>query len=170
MKRFIMLAVIGLILTGSTCFAKSKDKGEKEMTIQNGKEVAINYTLTVDDQVIDTSKDRGPLTYVQGSGQIIQGLDKALEGLKAGDKKSVIVTPEEGYGNIDPAAFQEVPKSELPSEIEPQVGMALQAGTPDGRTQIMRISEIKDDIIVVDMNHPLAGKTLNFDVEIVSVK
>jgi len=140
------------------------------MTIQNGKEVSFHYTLTVDGQVVDTSAQKKPMTYIHGQGKIISGLSKALEGLKAGDKKNVTIDPEEAYGNVDPKSFQEVPRSQLPADMEPRVGMGLQANTPDGRVQVFRISEIKDDSIVLDLNHPLAGKTLQFDVEIMSVK
>lgn len=167
MRVLTILMSIGLMLTTTACFAQQKGGG---MSIQDGKEVTIEYTLKVDGQVVDTSENRAPLTYVHGQGQIIPGLSKALEGLKAGDKKSVTVSPEEGYGEVNPKAFQEVPRAKLASDIEPQVGMNLEANMPDGKKQIMRITEVKDETIVVDMNHPLAGKTLDFDVEVVSVK
>jgi len=139
------------------------------MSIQSGKEVSIHYTLKVNGEVVDSSKDKEPLTYVHGKGQIIPGLSKALEGMEAGDKKSVTVEPGDGYGEVNPKAYQEVPRTELPKEIEPKVGMTLQASSSDGRKQLIRISELKDSSVVVDMNHPLAGKTLDFDVEVVSV-
>lgn len=167
MKVFALIVSIGLALTSTACIAQNK--GGK-MSIQNGKEVAINYTLKVDGQVVDTSKEREPFTYVHGEKKIIPGLSKALEGMQEGDKKSVTINPEEGYGEVNPKAFQEIPNSQLPEGIKPQVGMNLQANAPDGRKQVIRISEVKDDSIVVDANHPLAGKRLNFDIEVVSVK
>ncbi len=140
------------------------------MAIENGKEVSFHYTLKVNKEVMDTSQERGPLTYVHGQGQIIPGLSKALEGLNPGDKKSVTLEPTDAYGEVNPKAYQELPKSQLPKEVEPKIGMNLQATTPDGKQQLIKISEVKDDSIVVDLNHPLAGKTLNFDIEVVSVK
>ena len=140
------------------------------MTIQQGKTVSFDYTLSVDGQVVDSSKDRGPLQYTHGEGRIIPGLSKQLEGMKVGDEKKIVVAPEEAYGQVNPAAFQEIPKSRLPSDADPKVGMTLQAKDQSGKTSIVKISEVKEDAVVLDLNHPLAGKTLNFDVRIVSIK
>lgn len=140
------------------------------MNIQKGKQVSIHYTLKVEGEIIDTSRERDPLTYIHGEGHIIPGLSRELEGLEAGDTKNVEVAPEDGYGNIDPGAIREVPRAQLPADLEPQIGMTLQAGTPDGKQQLIRVVGVKDSSIMVDLNHPLAGKTLTFDVEVVSVK
>ena len=140
------------------------------MTIQDGKEVSFDYTLTVDGQIIGSSQNEEPLTYVHGEGKIIPGLARQMEGMKVGDKKDIVVNPEEAYGEINPNAFQEVPKSKLPSNIEPFVGMTLQANASDGRSQPVRIVEVRDESIIIDMNHPLAGKKLNFQIEVVSIK
>jgi FKBP-type peptidyl-prolyl cis-trans isomerase 2 len=139
------------------------------MKIQKGKQVSIHYTLKVEDEVIDTSRQKDPLPYVHGEGRIIPGLSHELEGLEAGDTKNVEVKPEDGYGIIDPGAIREVPRSQLPKDLEPQIGMTLQAGSPDGQQQLIRVVGVEESSIKVDLNHPLAGKTLNFDVEVVSV-
>jgi FKBP-type peptidyl-prolyl cis-trans isomerase SlyD len=136
--------------------------------IQEGKQVSFDYTLTVEDKIVDTSKEKGPLKYTHGKGEIIPGLEKNLEGLKVGDEKLVIVPPEEAYGQLDPRAFREVEKSSLPQDIK--VGMNLQAQSADGQVFVVKIAEIKNDMVVVDFNHPLAGKTLKFDVKIVSIE
>ncbi len=140
------------------------------MTVQKGKNVSIHYTLKVDGELVDTSRERDPLKYVHGEGQIIPGLSRELEGLHPGEKKSVSISPEDGYGAVAAEAFQEVPKDRLPKDMEPEIGMTLQATTPDGQQQLLRITEVKDSSIIVDMNHPLAGKTLEFDVEVVAVE
>ncbi|MBN2121376.1 MAG: peptidylprolyl isomerase [Candidatus Omnitrophica bacterium] len=140
------------------------------MSIQGGSKVSFDYTLTVDGEVVDSSEGRGPMEYVHGQGQIIPGLAKQLEGLKVGDEKKVVVSAEEAYGPVNPNAFQEIDKSALPQDQEPKVGMVLQAQTPEGQVFPVRISEVKDNTVMVDFNHPLAGKTLNFDVKIVSIQ
>ncbi len=142
----------------------------KNMIVEKGKEVSIDYTLTVEGEVIDSSQGKSPLQYTQGEGQIIVGLEKELEGLKVGDEKTVVVPPEEAYGLSDPEAFQEVPRSSLPSEIKPQVGMYVQAKGADGKVFPVKITEVKENMVVINFNHPLAGKTLKFDIKIVSIK
>jgi len=109
------------------------------------------------------------LTYIQGAGQIVHGLEKELAGLKVGDQKKVQVKPEEGYGQPDPKAFQEIPKEKVPPDAH-KVGAMLMTKSPQGQAVALRVSKIKEKTIVVDFNHPLAGKTLNFDVKIVDIK
>lgn len=133
-------------------------------------DVGMDYTLTVDGKVVDSSEGREPLHYVHGSGQIIPGLEQALTGLKAGDSKEVTVAPEQGYGTADPSAIVEVPKTQLPPNVTPAVGMALRGQTPEGEGFAATIKEIKADSVVLDLNHPLAGKTLHFKVKITDVK
>jgi len=140
------------------------------MTIQQGKIVSFDYTLTVDGEVVDTSKGKEPLQYTHGEGKIIRGLAKQLEGMKVEEEKRIVVNPEEAYGPINPAAFQEVLKSSLPSDLKPEKGMRLRSKDQTGKTSIVKIADVKEDAIVLDLNHPLAGKTLTFDVKIVSIK
>ena len=140
------------------------------MTIEKGKKVSFDYTLKVDGEVVDTSKDRGPLEYTHGEGKIIIGLEKEMEGMKVGDEKTVEVKPEEAYGLKDSQAFRDVPKTSLPQGLEPKVDMMLQMQGPGGQALPVRIAEVKDDKIVLDLNHPLAGKTLMFQVKVVEVK
>lgn len=138
--------------------------------IQDGSIVSIEYTLTDDaGNVIDTNVGKEPLTFIEGAGQIVKGLEKELIGLKTGDQKKVQVKPEDGYGMPDPKAFQEVPRDKIPPEGQ-KSGTMLMTKTPDGRALPMRVHEVKDKTVVVDLNHPLAGKTLNFDVKIKDIK
>lgn len=150
--------------------SRSAEPAKKGVAVSAGKTVKVNYTLTVDGKVVDSSKGREPLAFKAGGSQMIPGFDKAVMGMKAGEKKSFKLRPEEGYGKEDPRAIQNVPKNQLPAEIKPKAGMILQAHTKDGRQISARIMEVKKDIVVVNFNHPLAGKTLNFDVEVVDVK
>lgn len=137
--------------------------------IQDGSIVSVEYTLTDDaGKVIESNVGKEPLTYLHGSGQIVPGLEKELAGLKVGDQKKIVVKPEDGY-RADPNAFQEIPKDKLPPEAQ-KVGTVLATKGPHGETIAMRVHEVKDTTIVVDFNHPLAGKTLNFDVKVMEIQ
>lgn len=138
--------------------------------VQEGSIVSIEYTLTDGDgKVIDTNVGKEPLTFIQGAGQIVSGLEKELQGLKAGDQKKVQVRPEDGYGMPSQQAFQELPRETIPAEAQ-KAGVSLMAKGPDGRAIPIRVHEVKEKTVVVDFNHPLAGKTLNFDVKIKDIK
>lgn len=136
--------------------------------IQNGSQVQIHYTLKVDDKVVDSSQGREPLAYVHGRKQIISGLEDQLEGLKAGDKKHVTVAPDRGYGTRNPDAVRKVPRSAFKRPDEVKVGDRVSGQSGENRFQA-QVTEIASDQITLDLNHPLAGKTLHFDVEVVNV-
>jgi len=139
------------------------------MTISKDKQVSIEYTLKLeDDSVVDSNVDADPLTFVHGSGQIIPGLEKELEGMKAGESKQVVVSPEEGYGESNPKALVEVAKEKIP-ETALKVGTMLQGQSADGGSVYARVAEIKESTVILDHNHPLAGKTLHFDVKVIDV-
>lgn len=140
------------------------------MEISENKVVSLNYTGKLKDgSVFDTSDGREPLMFIFGNGMIIPGLEEGIKGLKSGDKKSVEVGFEKAYGPVMEEAKQEVPKNQLPQEAELKVGMQLAAQGPQGAIPVT-IAEIKDDSVIVDFNHPLAGKDLVFEVEIVEVR
>jgi FKBP-type peptidyl-prolyl cis-trans isomerase SlyD len=139
-------------------------------SVQQGVLVSIEYTLTDDaGTVIESNVGKEPLTYIHGAGQIVSGLEKELAGMKIGEQKKIKVKPEEGYGLPDPNAVQEILKDKIPEEAQ-QVGATLMTKAADGRTVPMRIQEIRGKTVVVDFNHPLAGKTLNFDVKVSDLK
>ena len=140
------------------------------MAIENGKKVAFHYTLTVDDEVIQTSEGQQPLSYTHGSGQIIPGLASEIEGMNEGEEKRVIVPAQKAYGEVNPEAFKELPKSSLPEGLIPQKKMMLEVSMQDGQKIPARISEVKEESFVIDLNHPLAGKDLQFDVKVVSIE
>lgn len=138
--------------------------------IKEGSLVSLEYTLTDESgKVLDSNVGKEPLTYLHGSGQIVSGLEKELAGLKVGDRKKVQVKPEEGYGLVDPKAMQEIPKDKIPADAQ-KVGALLMTKGPQGEGITMRVQEVKDQTVVVDFNHPLAGKTLNFDVKVTDIK
>ena len=133
--------------------------------------VKIHYTGKLQDgQVFDSSLERDPIEFTIGGGQIIPGLEKVLIDMKVNDKKTIEIPQAEAYGDVQKELFQEVPKEQLPQEITPEVGMGLVAKNPDGSERQLRVAEVKDDSIVIDANHPLAGKDLIFDVEVVEIK
>ncbi|MBI4115618.1 MAG: peptidylprolyl isomerase [Candidatus Omnitrophica bacterium] len=165
MKLKHLLWAVGLFVF--TSINGYSQEGEKTV-IEDGKKIKIHYTLTVDGKVVDSSEGREPLEYIQGKGQIITGLEKRLEGLNVGDRREVIVGPEDAYGVVDPDAFVEIDKSRLPKG-DIQVGTVLQMVRPDGQQLLVTVAEIKDDVVVVNGNHPLAGKELHFAVEVIEI-
>ena len=140
------------------------------MTIAKGASVSLQYTLKLEDEtVVDTNAGGSPLTYTQGSGEIIPGLEKELVGMKAGESKQVVIPPEAAYGVFNPEAIQEVPKDQLPRDVV-EVGAQVQVQITGGQTLEARISEVEDETVVLDFNHPLAGKTLYFDVKVLEIE
>ncbi len=141
------------------------------MKIGSGSVVGIDYSLHLGDgKVIDASEAAEPLTYLHGEGQIVPGLESALEGLSVGDHKQVVVAPAEGYGEHDPNGVQEVPRNAFPPTFEPETGMELTAEGPNGEPVPFCVREVRPETIVIDLNHPLAGKTLHFDVTVREVR
>ena len=140
------------------------------MIIAAGSKVSIEYTLTLEDEgVVDSNVGEEPLSYIHGKNHIVPGLERELEGLKAGDTREIEVSPQDGYGPLNDKAFVEVPKEEIPEEAR-KVGATLQAENPTGEMVYPVVKEIKDETLILDFNHPLAGKTLMFDVKVLDVQ
>ena len=138
---------------------------------KSGDTVKIHYTGTLKDgSQFDSSAGRDPLEFVLGSGQVIPGFDNAVEGMTVGDSKNVQIAPDDAYGPRHEQLIQEVPKTALPEDMKPEVGMGLQSQTPDGQVMQLTVTEVGDATITVDANHPLAGETLNFDIELVAIQ
>ena len=160
--------LIAALLCTAQLFAQSAAK--PQTVVQAGAEVSFDYTLTDDSgKVIDTSQGKEPMHYTHGKGQIIPGLEKEITGMAVGGEKKVTVKPEDAYGPVDTRAFQEVPKDKLPAEAL-KVGTVLMAQGPQGQGVPVRVHEIKDKTVIMDFNHPLAGKTLSFAIKITDVK
>ena len=141
------------------------------MKITKDSVVSVDYRLHLGDgEVVDESEPGEPLVYLHGHGETVPGLENALEGKAAGDKLQVKVSPDEGYGDHDPEKIEEVPRGEFPDELELKVGNILTATDDDGNEMDFLIKEVKGDAVVVDFNHPLAGKTLHFDVTVREVR
>jgi FKBP-type peptidyl-prolyl cis-trans isomerase SlyD len=133
--------------------------------------VSMHYKLTDNDgNVIDSSEDMEPLTYLHGAGNIIPGLEKALLGKVEKDALTVKVSPEEGYGEVMQELVEAVPKGAFQGVDTIEVGMSFEAQDPNGQMQRIVVKKVEDDTVTVDANHPLAGVELNFDVNIVSVR
>ena len=141
------------------------------MNIADRMYVAIDYTLTLESgQEIDKSPAGEPLGFITGTGQIIPGLEKALMGKAAGDQAKLVVEPEDAYGPVKDDLFQDIPKSQFPTDVEIKPGMAFEAQGPRGPFMITVSTVNNNDTVTVDLNHPMAGKQLHFDVNVVEVR
>ena len=139
--------------------------------IAKNKVVSMSYCLkNLQGEELDQADKNKPLEYLHGCGNIVPGLENALDGLKVGDKKDVTVKPEDGYGEILTDLKMELDRKEFPSDQKIAPGMRFMAGLSDGKKHPFNVVEIKDDKVHVDGNHPLAGQTLEFSVEIVKIR
>lgn len=136
--------------------------------VANGSAVKFEYTMKDEAGNVLTSSQGQPVSYVHGQGQILPGLEKAMEGMRAGETKQVAVPPEDGFGPVNPEAEVEVPKERVPPDAL-TVGAQLMATTATGNTVPVRVKEVKEQTVILDLNHPLAGKTLHFDIEVIEV-
>ncbi|HXG50635.1 MAG TPA: peptidylprolyl isomerase [candidate division Zixibacteria bacterium] len=180
MKKLLALLVISSLATGALLLMASFSgpmigRGTPAVTltagqtVKEGSLVSIEYVLRDETgQVIESNVGKEPLTYVHGAGQIVPGLEKGLAGLGRGARKTVTVKPEDGYGPLNPDLVQEMPKEKFPAgSLDP--GTVLMMQTPQGPIPI-RVREVKEKTVVVDLNNPLAGKTLTFDVTIKDIQ
>jgi len=138
--------------------------------VENGVFVSVHYKGTLKDgKVFDTSEGRNPLEVQMGEGQLIPGLEKALVGMSLKEKKVLTIEPEDAYGHIDEKLTHSFPKSDVPSEINPEVGQVVALTSPEGQQVPAQIIEVDDEKVVLDLNHPLAGEKLTFDIEVVGI-
>jgi len=161
---------LGTLVALVAVLAAAPAGAQPKAAVEKGSSVTIEYTLKDDKgAVLDTNAGKEALAFTQGAQQIIPGLDKALLGMKAGESKQVTVKPDEAYGSADPKAEAEVPKDALPQGAA-VVGTRLLARGQDGQPRPVTVKAVKDTTVLLDLNHPLAGKTLFFDVKVVSVE
>lgn len=164
MKKLVVMMICGIFFFGvHPAQAKSK-------VIKKGSKVTLDYTLTVEGQIIESTEGKNPLEYTHGQGMIIPGLEQALEGLKRKATKKIIIAPEDAYGLRDESRIIEQLKSNLSEEIDIQPGMILQLQTSTGQSISGVIVDTKEDTLTLDFNHPLASKELTFDIKIISIK
>ncbi len=130
----------------------------------------MHYTLHVDGKVVDTSEGGEPLQFIQGMGHIIPGLEHELYDMKVGDSKNVTVAPKDGYGEADASAFMDVPREAFPTDVPLDKGTELELRDQAGNPVYARVDDVSDENIRLDMNHPLAGKELRFDVKIADLR
>jgi FKBP-type peptidyl-prolyl cis-trans isomerase SlyD len=151
-------------------YTHAAEKTNDERVVKDGQMVSLHYTVKgTDGKVIDSSKDKEPMKYIHGRNMMIPGLEKELTGMKVGGEKHVTVKPEDAYGPVSKDAFHEIPKDKLPANGL-KVGAMLTGQGPQGQPIQARVYKIKEKTVVVDFNHPLAGRTLNFDVKVVDIQ
>lgn len=139
--------------------------------VQEKNNVSVHYTGTLENgEVFDSSRDREPLSFEVGAGQMIPGFEKAVKGMKLNETKKITIEPSEAYGELKPDMVQKISKEQLPPELEVHVGQQLASQMPDGQQIVVTVKDITEEEITIDANHPLAGKTLNFEIEVVDIK
>jgi peptidylprolyl isomerase len=150
---------------------KASETKSGDDLVKKGDKVKIEYTGSFDDGTVFDSSEKHdkPLEFEAGAGQVIKGFDNAVVGMKKGEEKSIKIAPEEAYGHVNPELVKQLPRERLPKEQEPQPGMVLIIGLPNGAQLPAKIVDVKDGIVTIDLNHPLAGKTLNFKCKVVDI-
>lgn len=140
-------------------------------SVADGVVVSLEYSLHVEEELVESTADEGPIEFLQGYSEIIPGLEQALYGLQVGDEREVIVEPEDGYGEYDGEAFEQVPLDIFPEDMDLSLGMPVELyDEEEDETVEGFIAEIRTDSVLVDLNHPLAGETLTFQVRVVGLR
>lgn len=135
-----------------------------------GDTVRVHYTGKLKDgTVFDSSADREPLEFTLGEGQVIPGFEKAVAGMTPGDSKTAVIASGEAYGPHVPEMVMDVPKNQLPDDFDPEIGQRLELQRSDGKTFVVEVTGVSDSGVTMDANHPLAGKDLTFDIELVGI-
>lgn len=139
-------------------------------TAKQGNSVKVHYHGTLSDgTVFDSTYEESPMDFTLGEGEIIPGFEEAVEGMDEGEKKSITVEPDRAYGDYNEKGVVQVPRENLPEDIQPEEGMMLQLNTPEDQVVYVTVTEMDQENVTLDANHPLAGKTLNFDIELIQV-
>jgi FKBP-type peptidyl-prolyl cis-trans isomerase 2 len=138
--------------------------------VKEGDSVTVHYTGKLDDgEVFDSSRERDPFTFKVGAGQVIPGFENGVVGMEVGQSKTVEIPPDEGYGEQRNELFVKVHRADFPEDIEPEVGQQLQMKRPDGTPVNVMVSEVTAEDVTLNANHPLAGKTLTFEIELMEI-
>ena len=164
--KIVLPSLAMAIVAASACWAEN----EETKVIETGNSVSIEYTLKLEDgTTVDSNVGQDPLTFTQGNSEILPALEEALLGHAVGDTKEVNLTAEQGYGPVNAEAFQEVELEMVPEDAR-TVGATLVATATDGQQQPIRVHEVREETIILDFNHPLAGQALNFDVKVLAIE
>lgn len=139
-------------------------------TVEDQQVVTLDYTLIVDDEVMEKTDDSEPIEFIQGIGQIIPGLENALYGMEVGEEKTVVIEPDDAYGDYDPESLEIAKKEEFSEEIPLDVGTFLDLRDDEDNVLSAQIIEEDEDTVTLDFNHPLAGKTLTFEIKIADLR
>jgi FKBP-type peptidyl-prolyl cis-trans isomerase SlyD len=149
---------------------KMNESNDQRKMVTDDTVVTLDYTLKVDGGVVDTSEENEPIQFIQGQGHIIPGLERQLYGMGIGESKSVVVPPAEGYGEVDANAYADIPRNEFPPHIPLETGVTLQLRDQQDEVLDAYIVEVRDDVVRLNFNHPLAGKELHFTVKVVDLR
>ena len=169
-KKWFNFSIIIYIFGCSIAFTEESMGSAKGTVVSLGKKVSIEYSLTLEDKtVVDTNVGSEPLTFILGAGKLLPALEIALEGMKIGEDRQVTVTPDEGYGPVDNNAVIELDKEPF-SQDELKIGTVLESLNSDGQPIYAQVVEIKEKTILLDFNHPLAGKRLYFDIKVLDIQ
>jgi len=140
------------------------------LTVEQGRKVKMDYNLSINSEPLESTRGKEPLEFMVGGGNVIPGLESQMMGMAVGDEKKIIVAAKDAYGEIDPGAFKEVPKSSMPPEAELKPGLVVEVEDPQGGTFPGVVWEVREQSVVLNFNHPLAGQTLEFDVKVVDIQ
>lgn len=170
MRHRLRSIIVGAALCAFATSAIAAEKNATTRVVQDGMLVSLQYTLTGEDgKLIESNKGKEPLKYIHGKQEMIPGLERELTGMKIGAEKHVTVKPQDAYGLIDFNKLKEVPKNQIPPDGM-KVGAEMARKDDQGRIHMFKVHEIRQNTVVLDMNHPMAGKTLVFDVKIVDIQ
>jgi FKBP-type peptidyl-prolyl cis-trans isomerase SlyD len=142
----------------------------ENLKVEDGQVVSMDYTLKVDDEIIDTSDGHEPLEFIQGTGDILPGLEGEMYGMQIGEEKIVVLPAKEGYGEVDGEAYMDVPRNQFPDNIPMEIGTVLELRDQDDHPMHARIDQVGEANVRLDFNHPLAGKELHFTVKIAGLR
>ncbi|MCA9401532.1 MAG: FKBP-type peptidyl-prolyl cis-trans isomerase [Candidatus Omnitrophica bacterium] len=164
MKSLRLILTVFVIFLGTLCPTAVLAK------IQDGQTVTMHYTMTMDEVEIDSTRNREPIVFILGDGDMLPGLEEQIKGLKKGSKKKIILPPDKAYGELKTEGFKEFEKSLFPEGTRFLKGLAVQVKSDAGLIIPAFIWDVREETVILNLNHPLAGKTLIFDVEIINIK
>jgi FKBP-type peptidyl-prolyl cis-trans isomerase 2 len=164
----IKLQKIFKVLTVLVVFAWCAN-ADAQLVVEKGKRVKIAYNLLINSEPIESTQGKEPLEFLVGGGNVIPGLENQMLGMQIGDEKKIIVDAKDAYGVVDPNAFKEVPKSSMPPDAQLKPGLVVEVEDPQGGSFPGVVWEVKEQSVVINFNHPLAGQTLEFDVKVVDI-